>query len=178
MMVSLTPTDWIALFGHFLLLSLFAIGGAITVAPDMHRVLVNQMGLLSDTQFNASIAIAQASPGPNVLFVAVMGYQAAGLAGAAATMAGIMLPSTTLALLVARWGHARRDWLGVQAFKAGMAPVVIALLVATGWILSAQTPGRAHMLLSVAAAILVWRTRIHLLVLITVGAVVGALGWV
>ena len=72
-------TQLVTLFGHFLLLSLLSIGGAITVAPDMHRVMVDQMGLLNDAQFNASIAIAQAAPGPNVLFVAVMGYQAAGL---------------------------------------------------------------------------------------------------
>ena len=71
--------DWLALFGHFLLFSLLSIGGAITVAPDMHRVLVDRMGLLTDPQFNASIAIAQAAPGPNILFVAVMGYQAAGI---------------------------------------------------------------------------------------------------
>jgi chromate transporter len=170
--------DLLALFGHILLLSLLAIGGAITVAPDMHRVLVGEMGLLSDTQFNASIAIAQASPGPNVLFVAVMGYQAAGLPGAAATLAGIMLPSTALALAAARWSHARRDWRAVRAFKAGMAPIVIALMFATGWILSAETPGWRHLLLTVAAAVLVWRTRLHLLVMIAIGAIIGGLRWV
>jgi len=89
-----------------------------------------------------------------------------------------MLPSTTLALAAARWGHARRDWRAVQAFKAGMAPIVIALMFATGWILSAETPGWHHLLLTVAAAIIVWRTRIHLLVLIAVGGILGALGWV
>jgi len=170
--------DLLSVFGHILLLSLLAIGGAITVAPDMHRLLVGEMGLLSDVQFNASIAIAQASPGPNVLFVAVMGYQAAGLPGAAATLAGIMLPSTALALAAARWSHARRDWRGVRAFKAGMAPIVIALMFATGWILSAETPGWRHLLLTVAAAVLVSRTRLHLLVMIAVGAIVGGLGWV
>jgi chromate transporter len=170
--------DWLGLFGHFLLLSLLSVGGAITVVPDMHRVLVEQMGLLTETQFNASIAIAQASPGPNVLFVAVMGYQAAGLAGAATTLAGIMLPSTTLALVVARWGHARREWRAVQAFKVGMAPLVVALMFATGWILTAQTSGWSHVLLTVASAIAVWRTRIHLLVLIAMGGIVGALGWI
>ena len=102
------PAELLALFGHFLMLSLLSIGGAITVAPDMHRVMVDEMGLLTDAQFTSSIAIAQASPGPNVLFVAVMGYQAAGLAGAAATLFGIMLPSTTLALAAARWAHVRR----------------------------------------------------------------------
>jgi chromate transporter len=169
--------DWLALFGHFLLLSLLAIGGAITVVPDMHRVMVDQMGLLSDTQFNASIAIAQASPGPNVLFVVVMGYQAAGLPGAAVTLLGIMLPSTTLALAAARWGHARRDWRPVQAFKAGMAPIVIGLLFATGWILTAGTPGWRSGLVTLAVAVLVWRTRVHLLVLVGAGAILGAAGW-
>jgi len=168
----------VSLFGHFLVLSLLAVGGAITVAPDMHRVLVGELGVLSDAQFNASIAIAQAAPGPNILFVAVMGYQAAGLAGAGATLAGIMLPSTTLALMVARWGHARRDWRAVQAFKAGMAPVVIALMFSTGWILTAETSGWRHIPLTIAAAVLVWRTRIHLLALIVIGGAVGALGWV
>jgi len=171
-----TSFDWLALVGHFLLLSLLAIGGAITVIPDMHRVMVEQMGLLTDAQFNASIAIAQASPGPNVLFVAVMGYQAAGLLGAGATLAGIMLPSTTLALAVARWGHARREWRGVQAFKAGMAPIVIALMFSTGWILAVSTPGWRHVMVTAAAALLVWRTRVHLLVLILIGAVLGATG--
>ncbi len=169
--------DWLALFGHFLLFSLLSIGGAITVAPDMHRVLVDRMGLLTDPQFNASIAIAQAAPGPNILFVAVMGYQAAGILGAAVTLIGIMIPSTTLALAAARWGNARRDWLALRAFRSGMAPLVIALLVATGWILSAQTPGWTHTLLTIASAIVVWRTRIHLLWMIAIGGLVGALGW-
>ncbi len=170
--------DWLALFGHFLLLSLLSIGGAITVAPEMHRVLVTQMGLLTDGQFTASIAIAQASPGPNVLFVAVMGYQAAGPLGAAVTLAGIMLPSTTLALAAARWGHARQHWRPVQAFKAGMAPIVLALMFSVGWILTTETPGWRHVLLTVVATLLVWRTRIHLLLLIGAGAILGALGWV
>jgi chromate transporter len=170
--------DWLALFGHFLLFSLLSIGGAITVAPEMHRVLVDRMGLLTDPQFNASIAIAQAAPGPNILFVAVMGYQAAGLLGAATTLVGIMLPSTTLALAAARWGNARRDWLALRAFRSGMAPIVIALLIATGWILSAQTPGWGHVSLTIAAAILVWRTRLHLLWLIAIGGASGAMGWI
>ena len=177
-MHSLGIGEWFGLFAHFLLLSLLAIGGGIVVAPDMHRLLVTQMGLLTDAQFSSSIAIGQAAPGPNVLFVAVMGYQAAGLLGAAATLTGIMLPSTVLALLASRWGQARADWRAVQAFKVGMAPITIALLFATGWILSAESPNAASIALSVGAALLVWRTRIHLLWLIAAGGIIGALGWV
>jgi len=176
-MIALSFADWLQLFGHFLVLSLVAIGGAIVLAPEMHRLMVTQTGMLTDAQFSASIAIAQAAPGPNVLFVAVLGYQAAGLAGAAATMIGIMLPSSLLAFAASRWSSARQDWRPVRAFKAGMAPITIALLVATGWILAASTPGWSHLALTVAAALLVWKTRLHLLIMIAAGAVVGALGW-
>lgn len=173
-----TAIDWLALFGHCLLLSLLTIGGVYAVVPDLHRVLVLQMGLLDDAQFNASIALAQSAPGPNILLVAVMGYQAAGVMGTLATLVGIMLPSTLLALAVTRFGHARRHWRAVRAFKAGMAPIVIALTLAAAWILATETPGRSHLVVSAAAALLVWRTRVHLLVLIAAGAAIGALGWI
>jgi chromate transporter len=178
MMVVLSWQELLALFGHFLSLSLLAIGGAISTAPDMHRYLVTQHGWLNDAQFASSIAIAQAAPGPNILFVAVMGFQAAGLAGAAATLLGIMLPSTTLALAAARWGHTRQDWPAVVAFKAGMAPITVALMLATGWILIAQTPGWPPIVAAAVAALLVWHTRLHLLWMILAGALAGGLGWI
>ena len=58
----LTGADWLTLFAHFLSLSLLSVGGAITTAPDMHRFLVDRQHWLSDPQFSASIAIAQAAP--------------------------------------------------------------------------------------------------------------------
>jgi len=174
----MSTSDWLILSGHFLLLSLLSIGGAITVASDMHRVMVDEMALITDAQFSASIAIAQASPGPNVLFVAVMGYQAAGIAGAVAILTAIMLPSTTLALVAARWGQARRHWLSVRALKAGMAPLVVGLLLATGWVLATSIEGWHHLVLTVMAALLVWKTRVHLLLMIAAGAVIGAIGWI
>lgn len=177
----LSPADWLSLFAHFMLLSLLAVGGAIVVAPEMHRVMVGQTGLLSDVQFNSSIAIAQAAPGPNVLFVAVLGYQAAGLAGAMVTLTGMMLPSSALALAISRWGRARHDWRAIRAFKAGLAPITIALLFATSWILTMPAtgwPGWPRIALTAAAAALAWRTRIHLLILIAAGALAGLAGWV
>ena len=53
----LAAADWLAIFTHFLSLSLLAIGGAITTAPDMHRYLVTQHGWLSESQFSAAIAL-------------------------------------------------------------------------------------------------------------------------
>ena len=93
---------------HFLVLSLLAVGGAITTAPDMHRYIVAEHHWISDAQFSASVAIAQAAPGPNVLFVAVLGWNVAGPLGALATMSGTLLPSTALTLVATRWGARRQ----------------------------------------------------------------------
>ena len=188
----LTGADWLALFVHFASLSLLAVGGAITAVPEMHRYLVGDKLWLTDAQFSASIALAQAAPGPNVMFVALMGWNVGlnaggyGLAllGASATMLGILLPSTMLTFMAARWGHRNRELRAVRAFKQGMAPIVIGLLVSTGWIL-ASAYGNPKTdwplwLLTAITTLLVWRTRIHLLWLLGAGAgaVLGGMGWV
>ena len=71
-----------SLFGYFALLSLFAVGGANAAIPEMHRVAVDVMQWMNDRQFSDMYAIAQMSPGPNVIIVALIGYHVAGFAGA------------------------------------------------------------------------------------------------
>ncbi len=132
----LSGADLLGLFAHFLVLSLLAVGGAITTAPGMHRYVVEQHQWLTDAQFSASIALAQAAPGPNVMFVAVIGWNVAGPLGALATMVGTLLPSTALTLLVTRWGARRRETRGMRAFTTGLTPLTIGLLVSTGWLLA------------------------------------------
>ncbi len=178
--------DWLNLFGHFLLLSMMSIGGAISTTSEMHRFLVEQHHWLSQTQFNDAIAIAQAAPGPNVLFVALMGWHVGMNAGSttlaclgvATTMVGIMVPSTILTYAAAQWGHRNRDLRGVRAFKQGMAPIVVALLLSTAWILGSTGTGLADWplwLLSVLTMLVIWRTRVHILWLLGTGALLGAL---
>jgi chromate transporter len=188
--LTLALQDWFSLFLHYLSLSLLSIGGAITTAPDMHRFLVDQQGWLTDAQFNASIAIAQAAPGPNVLFIALLGWNVGlnaggaltGLLGVLVAMTGILIPSTTLTYLAASWGHRNRELRAVRAFKQGMAPIVVALLIATGWIL-ATSNGSAFKdwplwLATVITAVMVWRTKLHMLWLLGAGALLGWLGFI
>ena len=183
--LALSAGDWLDLFVHYLLLSLMSIGGAISTTSDMHRYLVEQHHWLTQAQFNASIALAQAAPGPNVLFVALMGWNVglnagsmvAACLGVAVTMLGILIPSTVLTYVAAQWGHRNRDLRAVRAFKQGMAPIVIALLLSTGWILaSGNGSGWPLWMVSLVSALLIWRTRIHLLWLLAAGAVLGACG--
>ncbi len=190
MTLSLTWTDWLALFSQFASLSLLAVGGAIATAPDMYRYLVGDRSWLTDGQFSSSVALAQAAPGPNVLFVALMGWNVGlnaggyktAVLGMLLTKTGMLLPSTTLTFLAARWGHQNRELRALRAFKQGMAPIVVALLIATGWLLSLAHGNAVHdwrlWLVTVISALVVWRTKLHLLWLMGGGASLGALGWV
>ena len=191
-----TLQDWLALFLHHLYLSLLCVGGAISTAPDLHRFLVEQQHWLTDAQFNASIAIAQAAPGPNVLYIALLGWNVglnaggmlAGSIGIAVTMLGILSPSSTLTYVTAQWSHRNRELRAVRAFKQGMAPIVVALLIATGWILAIANgnagPGSSVLqnwpawLLTAVSAVIVWRTKLHLLWLLGAGALLGWFGFI
>ncbi|MDP4074171.1 chromate transporter [Acidovorax sp. A1169] len=192
--ISLGWADWLQLFLYYMSLSLLAVGGAIATAPDMHRFLVEKQTWLTDPQFNASIAIAQAAPGPNVLFIALLGWNvglnaggagplgwALGALGMALCMLGVMLPSSLLTWLATRWGHRNRERRGVRAFKQGMVPVVIGLLLATTWVLAQAHGGLANAwplwLVTVVTMLLVWKTRLHLLWMLGAGALLGALGY-
>ena len=190
------PSDWLPLFGQFLLMSMLAVGGAITATPEMHRFLVDGHHWLTNQQFISSIALAQAAPGPNILFVALMGWNVGlnaggGLAnglngwltallGVCVTMVGMLLPSTILTYFVTRWGHRNRELRVVRAFKQGMAPIVVGLLVATGWVLvrgDVETTFNARTAaVALASMVIVWRTRVHLLWLLGAGALLGVMG--
>ena len=173
----MTAFDLLGLFGHFLLLSMLAIGGAIATAPDMHRYVVVQQHWITDSQFTSSVALAQAAPGPNLLFVAVIGWNVAGIIGVLVTMVGILLPSTTFTLAVSRWGHTRRESRGVRAFTSGMAPLTIGLVLATGWVLTEPSRGSPGAIALVAvSALAMLRTKINPLWLVGLGALVGGLG--
>jgi chromate transporter len=177
--LGLGPADWWGLFFHFTMLSLLAVGGAITTVPDMHRYVVVQKSWLSDAQLSASVALAQAAPGPNVLFVAVIGFNVAGLVGVLATLGGSLVPSAVLAMAAGRYGRDRKDRREVQAFTQGLAPLTIGLLVATSWILTEPTQHQWSAWVLFAAT-LAWmvRTGFSPLWPIAVGAVAGVMGWV
>lgn len=179
----MTAADLFGLFSHFLVLSLLAVGGAIATAPDMHRYIVTEHHWLSDSQFTSSIAIGQSAPGPNLLFVAVLGWNVAGPLGAFATTSGILLPSTVLSLWATRWGMQRRETRGVRAFTSGLSPLTLGLLLATGWLLAepyVRDPQyRWGALALIAITVLVMmRTRWSPMWLVALGALAGVLGLV
>ena len=79
----MNPTNQLfTLAWTFGLMSLFAVGGALSAIPEMHRIAVDVHHWMSDRQFADMVAIAQLSPGPNVLVVTLIGSAATSAASA------------------------------------------------------------------------------------------------
>lgn len=167
--------------GHFAAVSLMAIGGGVVMlAPDIHRYVVDSHHLITSEQFAAAYTLAQAAPGPNMLYVTLVGWWALGWAGAVVATLAIVVPPTlitaTLMGVMARGGRPGRLAL---AIRGGLAPLSVGLLGAAGWVLlrAVDSSWRGY-LLSALALVLAVTTRINPVWLIAGGAVIGLAHWV
>lgn len=160
-------------------LSLIAVGGAVAVLPELQRQVVDVHHWMGAPEFGDLFALAQAAPGPNVLVVTLVGWRVAGIAGALAATAGILLPSGVLTWLVMGAWHRFRDRPWRAAVQSGLVPVTVGLITAAAALLAAATiTGWTAALLTLAVALATLRTRLHPLALLAAGAAAGAVGLV
>jgi chromate transporter len=167
----------LTLLGYFALMSLFAIGGANGAIPEMHRLVVDTRGWMTDRQFADMFALSQVTPGPNVIIVTLIGYHVAGIAGALVATLAMCGPTCVFALFVGRlWDrfkHAR--WR--IAVQAGLVPISIGLAAASALIVvqAASTSWVSVALTFVAAAVSYWLT-VNPLWIFAVAALLGLAG--
>ena len=167
-----------ALFGYFALLSLFAVGGANAAIPEMHRIAVEVMHWMNDRQFVDSFAIAQLSPGPNVIIVTLIGYHVAGFAGAGVATVAMCGPTCLVAFFAARTWDRFKEAPWRIAIQAGLVPVSLGLIGASAFVLARAADKNAYAGAVTAATVLVASlTRINPLWLFAVGGILGLSGW-
>jgi chromate transporter len=162
----------------FFQLSFLAIGGGITIIPEMQREVVINHHWMSAEQFNALYAVAQASPGPNVLIAPLIGWHVAGWIGLAAVLIVTFTPWVTMtAIAVNLWNRFRdRPWRIIA--QSALVPVTTGIIAAsatvmthsivTGWVLG---------VVAFAGAAVMAFTRIHPLFILAAGALVGLSGF-
>ena len=161
----------------FATMSLFAVGGANSAIPEMHRVAVDVNHWLTDKQFTDVYAIAQLSPGPNVLIVTLIGYSVAGILGALVATLAMCVPTAVLALIVSRFLTRASQSRWPSIIQAALVPLSIGLMGASGFILarsSDQTVVAA--LVTVGAAVLASVTKLNPLWMLVVGGCLGFAG--
>jgi chromate transporter len=117
-------------------LSLVAIGGVNSVLPEIHRQVVDSYGWLTDGEFADLFALAQAAPGPNIaLLVALIGWRMAGGVGIVVALLAMSVPSGLLAYCMTRAWHRFRAARWRRPVQAGLAPVAVGFVLASGMVL-------------------------------------------
>jgi chromate transporter len=175
-MTSETNPIW-TLAWTFGVMSLFAVGGANSALPEMHRVAVDVQHWLTDKQFADAFAISQLSPGPNVLIVTLIGYSVAGVAGALVATLAMCLPTALMAYGVSRvlTRSSRSRWPAI--IQTALVPLSIGLMGASGYIL-ARTSDHTWVAatVTVSAAVLASATRLNPFWMLLAGGCLGFTG--
>lgn len=159
----------------YVTLSFLCVGGTLPLLPDMHRFFVDGRGLMSTTEFAGYIALAQAAPGPNILYVALFGYHVAGVPGALTTLAAISAGPFVLVILAAKFfarAHAN-PWR--EIVLRGLAPVTVGLMLAGASLLTKGfVNATAWTIAAISLAAFFALPKVHPLWLIAAGGVAGA----
>jgi chromate transporter len=171
--------DLPGLFLYFLMLSFLAIGGNAAVLPEMHRYVVDVHRYMTSTQFAEMYTLAQVAPGPNIMYIPLVGWHIAGWPGAVVTLLATLIPSATLTLGVAYlYQRHPRAAFGL-AIRRGLTPLTIGLVFASGWILlpAVNADWRGYVLTVLTVAV-VLRTSFSPLWVLIAGAIAGMTGLV
>jgi chromate transporter len=167
----------VALAGYFALMSLFAIGGANSAVPEMQRVAVEVERWMTDRQFSDIFAMAQITPGPNVIIVTLIGYHVAGLIGALVATLAMCGPTCVFAFYVGQAWERFKEAPWRRVIQAGLLPISIGLIAASAFVVASVA---LHNLVAVAitlgTAILTYMTRLNPLWIFAAAALLGLAG--
>lgn len=117
------------ILGVVLLSCLFSLGGGNGPLAVIHERWVSK-GVLDPALFAWAIALGYLSPGPKAAFVSGVGYYLHGVPGAAAAVAGLMIPT----------------WIGSAAVSYGygkLAPLIKAISLPAGFVIAGMIAAAA-----------------------------------
>jgi chromate transporter len=172
------PSAPIALTTHLALLSSISFGGFPTVLPDVRNFVVATHGWMTDREFANFFAMAQAIPGPNmILMMSFVGWKVWGIPGAAASALATFGPPCAIYFVAYRLWERFRDapWRGIV--RNGLVPVTVGLIIASGTVMaSASATEWQAVAVTIAAVVLMLRTRLNPLWVLLAGGAMGGFG--
>ena len=134
------PASLGAMAAYFLRLGATGFGGPVALANAMRRDLVDGRSWLTESEYDAGLAIAAACPGPLAYQLGVYcGYVRHGVTGGLAVAVTFALAPFFLVVATAA-AYERFAASGpLRALFYGVGPVVVALIVKAGWNLGRKT---------------------------------------
>lgn len=166
-----------SVFFAFLKIGLFGYGGGPAMIPLIEKEVVYSYGWMTQTEFVDALAMANTLPGPIATKMALLaGSRAAGSIGAVAALAGMLLPSTVLLVILMTLYYRYRTLPAVKGMVKAVRPVVIALLMVTVAHLSPRSViSWDTFIIALLAFVMVFYLKLHPILIILAAAVVGYL---
>jgi chromate transporter len=149
-------------------------GGGFVIIPLMQADAVDRHGWLTAPEFLNAVALGQVTPGPVTHTVAVVGYGAAGVGGAALAAVVAFAPSFLMVLLGAARFDALRGNASVRAFLDGAGPAAIGAILGSAVPLALALSEPWQAAVGVAAAVALLALRRGVVVTLVAAGVVGA----
>jgi chromate transporter len=128
------------LFLSFLKIGLLGFGGGLAVIAQVRTLTVRKRRWLTDIEFAEGFALAQSLPGTAAGNVATyVGLKLRGWRGAGVAMAGFILPSTVIMVLLAILYRHLRHLPNTDRLFHGLNAALVALIAVTAWRMSKNT---------------------------------------
>ena len=162
----------------FVPLSFLSLGGGTAVFAEMQRQSVDVHGWLTEGDFVDLFAISRAAPGPGSLIAALVGWKAAGFAGALVAALALYVPSSLMLYAAGLWWHRGGQVRLRRAIEVGLRPVAIGLIFAGGLrVLLADGAGLLQVATAAATTAIMLRWSSPYLVLLCTALLYGGLVW-
>lgn len=169
--VSFSQTE---LFLTFLKIGSVLYGSGYVLLAFLQSDFVERLGWLTNQQLLDAIAIGQVTPGPVFTTATFVGYLLGGFTGALVATAGIFLPAFVFVGLSIPWFERARRSPAVAAVLDGVNAASLAFMAVVSVKLAFESlVDPLTIVLALASAGLLWRTRVNPTWLLLAGALLG-----
>ena len=157
-------------------ISLTLFGGGYVFIPYLDKIIVEQLGWLTQREFIDSIAMGQITPGPILITATFIGYKMNGLLGAFLSTLSIFLPSSVVIIFFSRVYYFIKKNSTVKLIINGFKIGIIGLICYSGYVIMFKQQADIN-LYSIITCILTFvvlnKTKIHPIFLIVAAGLIG-----
>ena len=163
------------LFIVFFKLGAFTIGGGIAMLPLLQNTLINEKKWFTKEEFMDIVAVCQSLPGVVAINMATyVGYKKKGLAGSLVSTFGVVIPSFTMILIIARFITSLGDNGILMGAMAGLRAAALGMVVvAMIQLMPAAIKNKWALLAALTAFVLIAILKVNTAYVILLFAVLG-----
>lgn len=167
----------VRLFFTFTKIGAFNFGGGYAILPLIEKEIVINNGWINQHDFIDLIALSQITPGPiSINSATFIGYRLAGVLSATVATLGLVFPAFFIIVFVANTVKKYRSSHWMDCAFLGLRPAVIGLITAATFSIGKTSIiDIKSVFITGAAALLVFKTKLHPIIIILIAGVGGSI---